>query len=75
MSYLNKTLEQAHLQNKHSLIMGDFNIDLLNSCQQSDDFINTLGSFFYQPHILQPTSRARAASFRVGGGGGGLKDK
>lgn len=28
---------------------------LLNSCKQSDDLINTLASFFYQPHILQPT--------------------
>ena len=50
MTSLNKTLEKVHLQNKHSLIMsimGDFNIDLPNSSQQSDDFINTLGSFFY----------------------------
>ena len=34
---------------------GEFNIDLLNSCKPSDDLINTLASFFYQPHILQPT--------------------
>lgn len=50
------TCEQIHHQNKYSLLMGDFNIDLLkesNPC--SDNFINTLGSFFYQPHILQPT--------------------
>ena len=58
MTSLNKTLEKVHLQNKHSLIMsimGDFNIDLPNSCQQSDDFINTLGCFFYQSRNLQPT--------------------
>ena len=36
--------------------MGDFNIDLLKTSEPcSDNFINTLGSFFYQPHILQPT--------------------
>ena len=54
MDYMNKTIEKIHLQNKYSLIMGDFNIDLLNSCKPSDDFINTLASF-YQPQILQPT--------------------
>ena len=36
--------------------MGDFNIDLIEISEPcSDNFINTLGSFFYQPHILQPT--------------------
>ena len=55
MVYINKVIEKIHLQNKYSLIMGDFNIDLLNSCKPSDDFINTLASFFYQPHILQPS--------------------
>jgi hypothetical protein len=37
--------------------MGDFNIDLLksNSHPESENFINTLGSFFFQPQILQPT--------------------
>ena len=55
MDYINKTIEKVHLQTKNSLIMGDFNIDLLNSCKPSNDFINTLASFFYQPHILQPT--------------------
>ena len=37
--------------------MGDFNVDLLriDSHPGSENFINTLGSFFFQPHILQPT--------------------
>lgn len=37
--------------------MGDFNIDLLkyNSHIGSENFINTLSSFFFQPQILQPT--------------------
>ena len=55
MDYINKTIEKVHLQTKNSLIIRDFNIDLLNSCKPSNDFINTLASFFYQPHILQPT--------------------
>ena len=56
MSYISRTIEHINLQNKYSLIMGDFNIDLLKSSEPcSDNFINALGSFFYQPHILQPT--------------------
>ena len=55
MIYMNRTIEQIHAQEKYTLIMGDFNINLLDSNQFSDDFINTLGSFFFQPHILQPT--------------------
>ena len=35
--------------------MGDFNINLLDSNQFSEDFINTLGSLFFQPPPLQPT--------------------
>ena len=55
MIYMNRTIEQIHAQEKYTSIMGDFNINLLDSNQFSDDFINTLGSFFFQPHILQPT--------------------
>ena len=37
--------------------MGDFNIDLLRIDDHSDyeNFINTLGSFCFQPQIIQPT--------------------
>ena len=37
--------------------MGDFNIDLLmcEEHQQSDEFINALGTYSFQPYILQPT--------------------
>ncbi len=39
------------------MIMGDFNIDLLKyeEHQQSDEFINALGTYSFQPYILQPT--------------------
>jgi hypothetical protein len=32
--------------------MGDFNVDLLkvDSHQNSDKFLNTMGSYFFQPH-------------------------
>ena len=35
--------------------MGGFNIDLLKNNTVSEDDMNTLGSYFYLPQILQPT--------------------
>ena len=37
--------------------MGDFNLDLLkfDSHQDTNNFLNTLSSFVFQPQILQPT--------------------
>lgn len=37
--------------------MGDYHVDLLKyeSHKHSDEFPNTLGSYFFQPRILQPT--------------------
>ena len=37
--------------------MGDFNLNLLNvdSHPSTEEFLNTLGTYFYNPHILQPT--------------------
>ena len=57
MDYVNSTVEKIYQENKLCLIMGDFNVDLLriDSHPGSENFINTLGSFFFQPHILQPT--------------------
>lgn len=38
------------------ILIADFNINLVReSSPWTDNFISTLGSFFYQPHILQPT--------------------
>lgn len=36
--------------------MGDFNVNLLNfeSHYTTDDVVNTLSSYLFQPHILQP---------------------
>ena len=44
-------------ERKLCLISGDFNINLLNFDKHplTEDFINTLGSFFLEPHILKPT--------------------
>jgi hypothetical protein len=57
MVYLNQTLNIIGRENKYCMIMGDFNINLLNydSHSSTDNFINTMGSHFFHPHILQPT--------------------
>ena len=55
MNYINSKVSKIHLEEKMSLIMGDFNIDLLKTNSLSDNFLNTLGSLFFQPQILQPT--------------------
>ena len=55
--YLNSTIEWIHRENKYCMIMGDFNLDLLKFEHHpaTDHFMNTLGTSFFHPHILQPT--------------------
>ena len=57
MNYINSTIESINQENKFCLFMGDFNIDLLkiDSHSDSQNFINSLGSCFFQPQIFQPT--------------------
>jgi len=57
MDLLNSTIDIIHQENKLCLIMGDFNIDLMKieSRPESSNFLDTLGSYFFQPFILQPT--------------------
>ena len=57
LNYIDSTIEKIHQQNKLSLLMGDFNLDLLKigTHPASDNFLNSLGSFCFQPQILQPT--------------------
>ena len=53
-----KTVDKIHKVSKLCVFMRDFNINLLNSDSHAltDDFINTLSSYSFQPHILHPTS-------------------
>ena len=59
MDYLNSTIDKIHRENKFCItcILGDFNLDLLklDSHPDTENFLNTLGSFSFQPYILQPT--------------------
>ena len=56
MDYLYSTIERVHRERKNCAILGDFNFDLLKyeSHQNTDDFISALGTFSFQPHIIQP---------------------
>ena len=50
-------IEKVHQEKKLCILSGDFNINLLN-CEKhppTEDFINTLNSYFLEPHILKPT--------------------
>ena len=51
------TVDKIHRENKYCVLLGDFNLDLLKfeSHPSTENFLNTVGSFYFQPQILQPT--------------------
>ena len=53
IEYLSSTTDRINQENKTCIIMGDLNIDLLKleSYSATDSFLNTLGSYFFQPYI------------------------
>ena len=55
--YLDPILNIIAHENKTSVIVGDFNIDLLkyDRDNHANEFYNTMTSNFYSPFILQPT--------------------
>ena len=55
--YFNKMLEKINKEKKDIILMGDFNINLLNHDSKSDthEFLNLIQSFPLTPHILKPT--------------------
>lgn len=57
LEYLSATVEKINHTGKFCTIMGDFNLYLLQvqSHKETDDFLNVLGSSFFQLQILQPT--------------------
>ena len=57
INILESTLENIQYENKLCLFMGDVNIDLMKieTHAESENFINMLSSYFFQPQILQPT--------------------
>ena len=55
-NFLTNAMDQISKENKICILTGNFNINLLNyeSHTPTDEFINNLGVFCYQPHIIQP---------------------
>ena len=57
LDHLTSVLQKVQKENKTLLIMGDFNINLLNynSHSETNDFINLMISHYFLPHTLHPT--------------------
>ena len=56
-NYLNTLLDKLSKENKQVFLLGDFNINLLNynDHQPTNEFLDSLASNSFIPHILQPT--------------------
>ena len=56
-NYVSKCLSKVDKEKKECYLSGDFNIDLLkyDSNNKYSEFVNTITSFGFLPHILQPT--------------------
>lgn len=57
LSYLDNILDKINNENKYCMLMGDFNLNLLNYETHLDTnaFLDILASYFFTPHIIQPT--------------------
>jgi hypothetical protein len=57
MAYLDIVMDKISREKKYCVMMGDFNLNLLNADSHpgTNEFLNTLGSYFFNPYILQPT--------------------
>ena len=57
MASINNCLDKVNNENKYCLVMGDFNINLLNtdSHAATEEFLDMITSYYFSPHILQPT--------------------
>ena len=56
-NHISSILQKVQKENKSLIIMGDFNINLVNydSHPETNDFINLMVSRYLLPHILHPT--------------------
>ena len=56
-NYLNKLLENISKEQKSILLLGDFNVNLLNYNEhnQTNEFLDSIASNSFIPLILQPT--------------------
>ena len=59
LNHINMIVESIHRENKYCVLLGDFNLDLLKFevHPDTDNTLNTLGTFYFQPQILQQPTR------------------
>ena len=57
LDFIYKAAEKINREGKYCLLMGDFNIDLIqfDTHPETEEFVNTLESYSFHPHILKPT--------------------
>ena len=57
IDYYTKIMEKISNEKKYGIIMGDFNINLLNfeTHPLTHEFLGNLGPYYFQPYITQPT--------------------
>ena len=57
--YLNQLLHKHSSANKSIILLGDFNVDLMkyNNDHPTNEFLNSLSSYLFLPHITQPTRK------------------
>ena len=55
--YFYEVIDKISNESKLCTLLGDFNLNLLNfeSHNATGDFVNTLASYYFQPHIIKPT--------------------
>ena len=56
LNHLSMIVDKIHRKKKYCVLLGDFNLDLLKfeSHPSTENFLSTLGSYYFQPQILQP---------------------
>ena len=57
MPSINNCLDKVNNENKYCLVMGDFNVNLLNTDSHvaTEEFLDMITSYYFSPYILQPT--------------------
>ena len=60
LEYFNEALDKFTLRNRPTYILGDFNINLLNSetCDFAHEFLTSLQSYFFTPTIDKPIDKS-----------------
>ena len=56
-NYITASIDKISKERKFCVLMGDWNVNLINfeSHTPTEEFINTIGAYYFQPHIIKPT--------------------